>query len=108
MPGDMVSQAIEAAHAIGHAHGGRRFAAAVGQFAETLASVPDYTPADVPSGTIPLLKALAEDVIVQIERRIDAGRDRAVVQRDLAESVYDVRRGLEEIDRWQRHYLGAG
>ncbi|MGH9420287.1 MAG: hypothetical protein ACRD3J_09955, partial [Thermoanaerobaculia bacterium] len=50
---------------------------------------------------------LAEDVIAQIERRVGLGGDSDAVQLDFVEAVYEIRRALEDIDRWRHHYGGA-
>lgn len=83
----------------------RTFEAAVERFAQTLAVIPDYPAPEMSEDGFASVNALAEQVIAKIERRLetadldDSGRER------LAESVYDIRRGLEEAFRWRQHHL---
>jgi len=74
------------------------------EFAHLLTTVPDYPPREFSTDSIGVLAQMAEDVITRIERRVSTGDDSGAVQLDLVEAVYDIRRALEEIDRWRRHY----
>jgi hypothetical protein len=67
--------------------------------------VPDFPAAEFTTLEIEQLSATAEQVIEAIERRLENSRDRVATQQELAESVYEIRRELEEITRWRRHYL---
>ena len=101
------SAARTIAERIASADTGSALDRAVAEFADVLRGVPnqgvaEFTPADHEA-----LKALAERVIDRIEDRLAAHHDRASIQQDLAGAIYRIRRELEEIDRWQRHYQGT-
>jgi hypothetical protein len=84
---------------------GRTFLKLLRDFVGALAHVPDFPSAEFTPVEIEHLSATAERVIEAIERRIEAGNDRMTTQRELAEAVYEIRRELEEIAHWRRHYL---
>ena len=84
---------------------GRSFLKLLRDFVGALAHVPDFPAAEFTPIEIEQLSATAEGVIEAIERRIEHGKDRVTTQRELAESVYEIRRELEEIALWRRHYL---
>jgi hypothetical protein len=50
------------------------------------------------------MRHLAERVIHEIERRLAGDENRPSHQLTLAQSVYDIRQALEEMDRWQCHF----
>ena len=75
------------------------------EFVGALAHVPDFPAAEFTPLEIEQLSATAEQVIEAIERRLENSKDRVATQQELAESVYEIRRELEEITRWRRHYL---
>ena len=54
--------------------------------------------------TLQLLQPVAEQVIQQIEDHLATVSDRHAIQRSLAEAIYELRRTLEELDYWRRHY----
>jgi hypothetical protein len=54
--------------------------------------------------SIALLTTLGEEVIARIEERVSAGVDSDSVQRELVSDVYGIRREVEEVDRWHRHF----
>jgi hypothetical protein len=84
---------------------GRTFLKLMREFVGALAHVPDFPAAEFTTLEIEQLSATAEQVIEAIERRLENSRDRVATQQELAESVYEIRRELEEITRWRRHYL---
>ncbi len=75
------------------------------EFVGALAHVPDFPAAEFTPIEIEQLSATAEQVIEAIERRLENSKDRVATQQELAESVYEIRREMEEITRWRRHYL---
>ena len=83
----------------------RTFEAAVERFAQTLAVIPDYPPAEMSDKAFADVNGLAAQVIVKIENRLDANDLDDRNRERLTESVYDIRRGLEEAFRWRRQYL---
>jgi hypothetical protein len=84
---------------------GRTFLKLLRDFVGALAHVPDFPAAEFTPLEIEQLSATAEGVIEAIERRIEDGKDKVATQQELAESVYEIRRELEEIAHWRRHYV---
>jgi len=84
---------------------GRTFLKLMREFVGALAHVPDFPAAEFTALEIEQLSATAEQVIEAIERRLENSKDRVATQQELAESVYEIRRELEEITRRRRHYL---
>jgi len=85
----------------------RTFQHALAEFVAILRSVPDYSGTTFSLDETHSLTAAAESIIDDIERRVSTQDDPAGVQVALVETVYAIRAGLEEIDRWQRHFLGV-
>jgi hypothetical protein len=85
----------------------RAFVAAVTRFVQLLATVPDHPSRELSADSVAALSGLAESVISRIESRVSTANDPGAVQVDLIASVYDIRRDLEEIDRWRRHPVGG-
>ena len=105
---EVVEQALAISDAVRRATHRHAFQRAVGAFVQLLTTIPDYAPREFSSDAIAVLCSLAEGVITHIEERLSTGRDPERVKVDLAEAVYDIRRALEEIDTWHRHYVGEG
>jgi hypothetical protein len=103
---DLLKTASAAAHeAVTNTEPGRSFRKRIRDFVDELARVPDHTATEFSPLEIEQLSSKAEHVIAAIERQIeDAGADGGARQ-DLNEAIDDVRRQLEEINRWRRHYL---
>ena len=102
----IVTKAVALSETIQRANRPHALEAAVTEFTHLLTTVPDHAPRELSTDSIGLLARLAEDVITRIERRVSSGDDSGAVQLDLVEAVYGIRRALEEIDRWRRHYAG--
>ena len=84
---------------------GRTFLKLMREFVGALAHVSDFPAAEFTTLEIEQLSATADRVIEAIERRLESSKDRGATQQELAESVYEIRREMEEITRWRRHYL---
>jgi hypothetical protein len=84
---------------------GRTFLKLMREFVGALAHVPDFPAAEFTTLEIERLSATADQVIEAIERRLENSKDRGATQQELAESVYEIRREMEEITRWRRHYV---
>jgi len=82
----------------------RRRQRAITNFIAGLRTIPDGPHDQASSDQIVALQSLAERVIERIEDRLSEASDRAGVQLGLAESVYSIRRSLEEVEYWRRHY----
>jgi hypothetical protein len=103
----VLDTAAKLTEAIRDAHRRRPFETAVHDFVRLLATIPDYPAKDFSGDTLRDLKTLAEDVIANIENRLSANADSSADQQQLASGVYEIRRLLEEINLWRRHYLGT-
>jgi hypothetical protein len=82
---------------------GKAFLKRTGEFISALAHVPDLPAADFSAVEIEQLSSTAD--IAAIERRIESGADKPLVQQDLAANIYEIRSRLEEITRWRKHFL---
>ena len=107
MEADVMAKAVEFSETIRTTKHGHAFEKAVKGFVQVLARVPDYSPAAFSDDAVGSLQDLSEQVFAQIEERINTHQDRASVQQDIVEAVYDIRRALENIDRWRRHSRGV-
>jgi hypothetical protein len=107
MEPDTVAKAAAFAETVRTAAHSGAFKKAVDGFVQVLAAVPDYAPAMFSDQAVGALLELSEQVIEQIEQRINTQQDGASVQQDIVEAVYDIRRELENIDTWRRHYRGT-
>ncbi len=106
MEADVIAKATELAETARTTKHSHAFEKAVEGFARLLATVPDFPPAAFSDNAVGSLQELSEQVIAHIEERVNTKQDSASVQRDIVEAVYEIRRMLEDIDRWRRHYLG--
>jgi len=104
MPADIIVQAVEAAARLNDAHWRRPFEHAATRFVRLLGTVPDCAAHEISDADVGALQKIAEGVIGRIEARIDAGADSAAIQRALAGKVYEIRRLLEEVYDWRRHF----
>lgn len=102
---ELLKAASTAANGLSSDTSGRAFRRFTREFVDALARVPDYPAADFSPLEIEQLSSTAERVIAAIERRLEAEDDSSSVKQELAETIYDVRRNLEEIGRWRRHHL---
>ena len=104
MTPDTSGAAMEAAQTVFDTTRGRKFDQAVRAFERILGAVPDSAPDEISAGALQVLRHLAERVIARIEERVESEVDGQPLQLELAEHVYEIRRVLEKIDYWQRHY----
>ena len=103
---DVVAGAIDAAARVRDAGHLRAFKHAVNDFVGLLATVPDESAGSATTGGVRALQSLAEDVIDRIEERV-VDIPHASDAQELVSSVYEIRRLLEEVSRWQQHYAIA-
>ena len=103
----MIARAVVLSKAIRSATHRRALQHALAEFVAILRSVPDYQAATFSPHETRSLIAAAEGVIDDIERRISTQDDPDRVQVALVETVYAIRSGLEDIDRWHRHFLAC-
>jgi hypothetical protein len=102
---DLLKAAATAAQELMSTASSRSLRQLAREFVDALARVPGYPAAEFSPLEIEQLSSTAEHVIAAIERRIDDEDDQSSARQELAETIYDVRRNLEEISRWRRHYL---
>lgn len=101
----LVATAQTLVEEIATAEGARSFDHRVIEFTRLLAGVPDSSRSEITTADLDTLRELAERVIQAIESRLEVHNDRQAVQSDLADAVYRIRHGLEEMDRWRRHFF---
>jgi hypothetical protein len=101
----LIARAVELSAAVRIARSPRRFTSAVGRFERLLAGVPDFRPLDFRAGELQMLAQISEGMIDRIEGRVGNGVDADSVQQQLVMTLYDIRRDLEEIHRWHRHFF---
>ena len=104
-PSELVTAVSETAQALAQTESGRSFVKSIAKILDALSRVPDYSSTAFSSEEIARLQLAAEQSITAIEVRIETGDDNGTVQLKLARAIYELRRELEEVDRWRRHYL---
>jgi hypothetical protein len=105
---DLVNAAAAQFEAVRQARHHRALEYEAAAFTRLLATVPDHhAPGALGMDAIARLRELAESVIVEIERCVRSRQSSDAAQVHLVSWVYDIRRELEEIDRWSRHYFGT-
>jgi hypothetical protein len=103
---DVASDAVGLAAAVEAALVQDRFERAVEDFVKFVRRVPDSDPLAWSDASLDSIGNAAEKVIEAIESRIDDGKDSQRTARHLAADVYAIRRALEEIHIWRRHFRG--
>ena len=106
MKADIIAKAVELSETIGEANHRHALQHAVRDFMDLLTVVPDYPATEFSSDEIGTLRTLAEGVIARIEQRVSTHDDSATAQLELVGAVYEIRKRLEQIDQWRRHFLG--
>jgi hypothetical protein len=74
------------------------------QIVTALGTIQDLPPATVTADDMKRLRELVEETVEAIERRIDTGGDSESVQQHLAGTVYEVRRRMEAVEVWFKHF----
>ena len=77
----------------------------LGQIVGALGTIPDAPPKAFTSEDLVRLRELAEETIEAVERRIDSSGDDSTVQQRLAGTVYEIRKRMEAVEVWFRHYM---
>jgi hypothetical protein len=107
MTAGIVADAVEAAGRVKRAGPHlRAFKHAVSDFMRVLAAVPDDRATALGGDDGRVLQSLGEDVIACLEDRI-AEEGATADARLLASWVYEIRRLLEEVNRFSHHYAIA-
>lgn len=102
---DLVKRLSDAAGTALTASRPKAFDAAVRQFTATLETVPDYPATDMSDEGFARMNAVAEQVISEIERRLEGHLGDDDRREWLTGQVYAIRQALEETFRWRRHFL---
>ena len=102
---ELISDAQAAAHTLFPDAASAAFLKSVRDFVAALSRVPDCAADTFSSVEIAQLSSASERVILTIETRIESGQDASGIRQQLSESIDDVRRELDEISRWRRHFL---
>ena len=79
----------------------------LGHIVGVLGTIPDSPPGHLTSAEMERLRTLADEAVDAIERRIDSTEDSEDVQQRLAGTVYEVRKRMEAVEIWFRHYTSA-
>jgi hypothetical protein len=72
-----------------------------------LGRIPDSQPDAVTEPELVRLRELADETVDAIERRIDSGADVLVVQQELVGTIYELRKRMEAVEVWFRHFASA-
>lgn len=101
----LIDRISDAAGAVAAANRARTFESALEEFVFSLQTVPDYPAAEISDEGFARLNALSERVIADIEHRLDGTALDEARRARFAESVYDIRRAIEDAFTWRKHYL---
>lgn len=107
MASDTIVRATELSETIRDEARRRPFEKALQRFVHLLAEVPHLPPGELSVAEVGVLRVLAESVIDRIEQRIAGDDETTGVQLELAGFVYEIRRQLENVDQWKRHFFAA-
>jgi hypothetical protein len=69
-----------------------------------IGAIPDLPPQDFTDGAMARLRELADEAVDAIERRIDSDAEGGGVPQQLAGTVYEIRRRMEVVETWFRHF----
>ena len=102
---DFVDALIGHREAVVTATRGRTFLREVEHFIARLHALPEHPASQLSAEQFDLVSSLSDQMIEHIESRIDRKEDDESLRQELAESVYRIRRGVEDIYSWRTHYL---
>jgi len=101
---DQLAEAIAIVNGLPDTRRGGAFVAGVERFVAFLGTIPDNKFSDVTESVVVTLRREADRLVDCIENRLELSGDRSSVQQKLASSVYDIRRNMEQVELWLRHY----
>jgi len=104
MPSKLDADVAAAAAAVLAERGSRRLGRDVHAFIDLIATVPDHAPGEVSRESLNALRALAEEVISRIEDYLAQTDGRPRQAQELASSIYEIRKTLERVHYWEKHY----
>jgi hypothetical protein len=99
-----LAEAIAIVDGLPNTRRGGSFVAHVERFVAFLGAMPDNRVSDITESLLPSVRREADRVVECIENRLEHGGDRSSIQQKLASSIYDVRRNMEQVELWLRHY----
>jgi hypothetical protein len=103
---DLLARITELAETVAAATSERALAKAVRPFVAFLQTIPDSAAVEWSHDGLALVRKASEDVVETIEQLLERTEAAGSSERKLAEDIYAIRRELENIDRWERHFLG--
>ena len=101
---EKLAEAIAIVDGLPNTRRGGAFVAHVERFVAFLGAMPDNRVSDVTESLVVSVRREADRIVECIENRLEHGRDRSAIQQKLASSIYDVRRNMEQVELWLRHY----
>src|SRR3954463_5786859 len=101
----IVTRTTSLSEQIQQAAGGAALDEHVSAFVEVLDCFPDYPATTFSPASLERVGHQAEAGIATLARRVQANPDDRRNQR-LVSHIYAIRRAVEEIDHWQKHYAG--
>ena len=99
-----LAEAIAIVDGLPNTRRGGAFVAHVERFVACLGAMPDNRVSDITESLLPSVRRESDRIVDFIEKRLDQGGDRPSIQQKLASSIYDVRRNMEQVELWLRHY----
>lgn len=103
-----LGEAIAIVNGLPNARRGGAFVVSVERFVAFLGTIPDNKFSDLTESVVVTLRREADRVVDCIETRLEHGGDGSSVQQKLAASIYDVRRNMEQVELWFRHFHNSG
>lgn len=106
MPNSL-ARVTELAEAVAAATRERPLTKAVAHFVAFLRAVPHGGAAEWSHESLNVVRKKSEGVVEAIERALERAGASGPSEQKLAEEIYAIRQALEDIDRWERHFLGS-
>jgi hypothetical protein len=100
----MLGDAVDIVTHLREAGSRRAFEHAVSRFTQLIGRVPDAAVADISIEDIGVLQTFGEEVIERIEERAGRVAVPGPHEQALISRLYEIRRLLEEIHQWRRHF----
>ena len=105
---EKLAEAIGIVSGLSNTRRGRAFVSDVERFVAFLGALPDSQVSELSGSLVASVRREADRIVDCIERRIDSGMDKPAVRQKLASSIYAVRRNMEQLELWHRHYHQPG
>ena len=82
----------------------RGFTSRLSHVVSVIGTIPDSPPERFTADNMSRLRKLAEETVEAVESRIDSGGDANKLQQELAGTVYEIRKRMEAVEIWFRHF----